>query len=228
MVQGYREATVFEMSKLAHEWRTQRYNAVISRYQTMGPNLSASAKALANYCSACVGGPLDSTWRSLYELCRHASRDDQNGLAFVLVTNAYYTPNQRQLCTTLLAFATHHVFKHSPHDSPNNGSLDFSYGEPPTDSQLKSLITANVVPFEDSEEHEELLRAGWTGVREQAMRSQYGSHPWRDIDKCSADMIWSREEDHIFPSALARFSLLRKSTLQDELGTLFNHFSQNR
>jgi len=232
MAQGSidREATVFEMSKLTHEWNggldvTTQLSDDIKQWghiSTRQPQLSL------NYGSALVGEPLDSTWRSLYELCRRASKDDQNKLAFVLATIAYHTPNQRQLCTTLLAFATHSVFKHSLHDSPNSGGLDFSYGETPTDIQLKLLITANVVPFEESEEYEELLRTGRKRVREQAMRSQYDSHLQRDIDECSADMIWLREQDYIPPSALARFSLLRKSTLQEQLSALFKHCSQNR
>jgi len=178
-----REATVYEMSKLTHEWRkgldvTMHLPDVIKRWGEISarqPNLSL------NYCSAWVEESLDSTWRSLYELCRHASKGDRDRLAFVLSTHAYHNPNQRQICATLLAFATHRIFKEPQYNSPNTGSLDFSYGEIPTESQLKSLITANTVPFTDSGEYAELLQMGWT--MEQAMRS-YGSRLQQEIDKC--------------------------------------------
>jgi len=223
-----REATVYEMSKLAHEWRkgldvTMRLPDVIKQWGEISarqPNLSL------NYCDAWVEESLDSTWRSLYELCRHAFKGDRDRLAFVLSTLAYHNPNQRQLCATLLAFATHPIFKEPQYNSPNTGSLDFSSGEIPTESQLKSLITANTVPFEDSKEYAELIQMGWT--MEQTMRSQYGSRLQQEINKCMAEIIMLREQDHINPSALAHFTLLEKDNLQEELSTLFEHCYRNR
>ena len=225
-----REATAFEMSKLAHEWQkgpgvTMHLTDVIRKWGTISmrqSNLSLS------YCSAWVDEPLESTWRSLYELCRHTSKGDRDRLAFVLSTLAYHNPNQRQVCATLLAFATHRIFKEPRHNSPISGNLDFSYGDLPTESQLKSLIKANMTPFEDSEEHRELHRMGRTKKREKLMRAQYGSRVQQEIDGCMADIMWLRDQDHISPSALARFSLIKKSSLQKELNTLFDHCNHNR
>jgi len=225
-----REETVFDMATLAHEWRkeldvTTQLPGVLKKW---GKISALQPKLSLDYCSGWIEEPLRSTWRSLYELCRHASRDDRTRLAFVLATLAYHNPNQRQLYATLLSFATNRIFGHPQHESPNSGNLDFSYGETPTSSQLKSLITANTVPFKDSEEYTELLRAGWTSVREQEMRSMYGSRRQQDIDDCVAAMIQLREQDHIIPSVLAHFSLLRKSSLLKGLNTLFKHCYQNR
>jgi inorganic triphosphatase YgiF len=104
--------TAFEISKLAHEWRrgldvTMQLSDVIKS----GGKSRRANQTFSQYCSAWVDESLESTWRSLYELCRHASKDDRNRLAFVLATLAYHNPNQRQLCRTLLAFATNHIFK---------------------------------------------------------------------------------------------------------------------
>ena len=232
MVQGSidREANVFDMSKVVHEWRqeldvTTRLSDTI---RTWGQILARHPHSCLNYCSPWADESLVSTWRSLYELCRHADEDDQNRLAFVLTTVAYHNPNQRQLCTTLLAFATRHTFRNPRYDSPDSGSLDFSYGEIPTESQLKSLITANTVAFKDSEEYAELLRTGWTKKREKVTQSWYQSRLREEVDTCMAEIIRLREKVRIAPSALAHFSLLRTSNLQRELNTLFKHCYQNR
>jgi hypothetical protein len=225
-----REATAFEMSKLAHEWPkgldvTLHLPDVIRGWG----KVSAHQTTLSlSYCSAWVDESLESTWRSLYEVCRHTSKGDRDRLAFVLSTLAYHNPSHRPLCATLLAFATHWNFKEPRHDSPNSRDLDFNCGETPTEHQLKSLITANTVPFENSEEHRELHQVGRTKKREKTMRAQYGSRVQQEIDTCMAEIIWLREQDHITPSALARFSLLQKSNLQKELNTLFKNCYQNR
>jgi len=232
MVKGSisREETVFELSILAHEWRrgldvTTQLLGVLKRW---GKISALQPKLSLGYHSGWIEESLESTWRSLYELCRHASKDDRTSLAFVLATLVYHNPNERQICITLLSFATNRIFGHPQHDSPNSGSLDFSYGEAPTSSQLKSLITANTVLFKDSEEHAELLRAGWTHVREQAMRAQYDSRLQQDIDNCVEDMKQLPERDRITPSSLARFSLLKNSNLLKGLNKLFKHCYQNR
>ena len=225
-----REATAFKMSKLAHEWRrgldvTMHLPDVIKNWG----NLSAYQPELSlSYCNAWVDESLESTWRTIYEVCRHTSKNDRDRLAFVLSTLAYHSPNQFHLHSTLLAFATHRNFKEPRHNPPNSGSLDFSYGESPTEMQLMSLITANTMPFETSSEHKELLGVGWTKGREQRMRAQYGSRLQQEINTCMAEIIWLREQDHISPSALARFSLLKKGSLEQELNTLFKHCHQNR
>jgi hypothetical protein len=232
MVQGSsdREATVFEMSTLAHGWHkgldvtTQLSYEIIKWGQ-----LSARQPQLSlNYCSLWVEESLESTWRSLYELCRRASSDDRNRLAFVLGTLVYHSPNQRQLCATLLAFATNPVFEHPQYDSPPSGDLNFSHGETPTENRIKLLITANTIPFKDSGEHAELLCAEWTQEREQEIRSQYEHHLQEEIDGCVADMLRLCQQDCVHPSALTRFSLLRNSNLQRELNTLFEKCYQNR
>jgi hypothetical protein len=225
-----REAAAFEISKYAHEWRrgldvTMQLSNEIKAWgkiKEWQPALSL------RYCSVWVDESLESTWRSLYELCRHASKNDQHRLAFVLATLAYHHPDQRQLYAALLAFATNPIFGNSQHDTPESEALNFSYGDTPTDNQLRSLITANTVSFEDSYEHTELHRAGWTKVREQTMRSRYLSHIQEEIDDCAAAMMQLHEHDHVPPSSLARFSLLRKSHLEKKLNTLFEHCHQNR
>ena len=225
-----REATAFEMSKLAHGWQKELNVAthlpdVIKKWGRISahqPDLSLS------YCSAWIDESLESTWRSLYEICRHTSKNDRDRLAFVLSTLAYHNPSQCQLYVTLLAFATHRFFKEPRHDPPDSGSLDFSYGEIPTEMQLESLITANMASFENSDEHGELVWKGWTEEREQTMRAQYGSRVQQEINNCMAEIILLREQDHIAPSALARFSLLKQSSLRNQLNTLFKNCHQNR
>ena len=232
LVQGSsdREATVFDMSRFVHEWRldldvTMRLSRTI---ESWGQVLARQPKLSLNYCSTWVDQPLVSTWRSLYELCRHASWGVQNRLAFVLATIAYHNPNQVQLCTTLVAFATHHMFRNPQYDSPNSGSLDFSHGETPTESQLKALIKANTVSFSDSEEYAELLRAGWAREEGEVIQTRFRSRLQQEIDTCLAEIMCLREQDHLDPSALARFSLLKQSNLQQELNILFEHCYQNR
>ena len=225
-----REATAFEMSKLAHEWQKELDVAMQlpdaikkwGRISARQPNLSLS------YCSAWANESLESTWRSLYEVCRHTPKSDRDRLAFVLSTLAYHNPDQCQLYVTLLAFATHRIFKEPRYNPPSSGSLDFSYSEIPTEMQLKELITANAMPFESSSEHQELLRVGWKEGRERTMRARYESRVQQEINKCMTEIIWSREQDHISPSALARFYLLNKDSLHSELNTLFKNCHQNR
>src|SRR5258706_2121407 len=225
-----REAAAFEMSKLAHEWRqeldvTMHLPEVIKKWGKLSarqPELSLS------YCSAWVDEPLESTWRSLYEVCRHTSKNDRYRLAFVLSTLAHRNPNQFDLCSTLLAFATHRIFKEPGHNPPNSASLNFSYGEIPTKMQLTSLITANTMPFENSDEYRELPRARRKKGRNKAMRTLYESRVQQEINTCMEEIIWLREQDHIAPSALARFSLLQQSNLETVLNTLFKNCHQNR
>ena len=223
-----REAVVFEMSKVVHEWRndldvTTRLLDIIEKWGQIPacqPNLSL------DYCSTWVDHSLESTWRSLYDICRHASKDvDRSRLAFVLATLVYHDPGQRELCVTLLAFATNSVFSHPDHDAPNSGDLDFDYGETPAENRLRSLVTANTVAFKDSPEHAELHRVGWTQVREQAMRSRYESRLQQDIDSCVEQMV---QQSHVPPFALANFDLFKKSELLAELNTLFDKCSQNQ
>ena len=223
-----REAVVFEMSKVVHEWRkyldvTTRLLDIIEKWGQIPacqPNLSL------DYCSVWVDDSLESTWRSLYDICRHASKDvDRSQLAFVLATLVYHDPGQRELCVTLLAFATNPVFSQPDHDAPDSGDLDFDYGETPAENRLRSLVTANTVAFKDSPEYAELQRVGWSQMREQAMRSRYESRLQQDIDSCVEQMV---QQSHVPPFALGNFDLFNKSELLAELNTLFDKCSQNQ
>jgi len=225
-----RETAAFKVSNLVHEWRdgldvtTRLLDTIkcwgqIPAYQ---PDLSL------DYSSTWVDESLESTWQSLYRLCRHASKDiDRSKLAFVLATLAYHNPEQLQLCTTLLAFATNPIFSQPQYDSPDGENLDFDYGEIPAESRLRSLVIANIVSFEDSPEHAELLRAGWTQMREQ-YEYQYESSLQQEIDSCVEIMVQQREESSVSPFALANFDRLDQSKLLGQLNALFEKCYQNR
>ena len=226
-----REVAVFEMSKLAHEWCngldvTTRLLDIIKDWGQIPaciPNLSL------NYCSVWVDESLKSTWRSLYGLCRRASKElDRNKLAFVLATLVYHHPGQHQLCTTLLAFATNPIFRQPQHDSPDSGSLDFDYGETPAESRLRSLVTANAISFKNSPQYANLVQAGWTQLHEQTMRSQYETHLQQEVNSCVEITIQQGEQSYIPPSALSNFGLLNKSKLLTELNALLKQCSQNQ
>ena len=227
-----REASVFEMSKLVHEWRggldvTTQLLDIIQKWG----QISACQLGLSlDYCSVWVDDSLESTWRPLYDICRHASEeDDRSQLAFVLATLVYHNPEQRELCMALLAFATNPIlFRQPHHDAPNSGDLDFDYGETPSESRLRSLVTANTVAFEESPEQAELYEVGWNQVRAQAMRSQYESRLQQDIDDCVGHMMRQGEQSHLPSSVLANFDRFNKSTLLVELNNLFGKCSQNR
>jgi hypothetical protein len=226
-----REAGVFEMSKLVHEWCndldvTTRLLDIIKNWGQIPayrPNLSL------DHCTVWVNDSLESTWRPLYDICRHASREvDRSQLAFVLATLVYHNPGQRELYVTLLAFATNPIFSHPQHDAPDSGHLDFDYGETPTENRLRSLVTANTVAFKDSPEQERLLRLGWNQVREQEMRSKYESRLQADIDSYVEHMLQQREEPCVPPFVLANVDLFNMSDLRAELNALFEKCSQNR
>ena len=225
-----REATAFEISKLTHEWRTELDVTMHlpDDIKKWGKISAYQSELSLGYCNAWVDESLESTWRSLYEVCRHTSKNDRDRLAFVLSTLAYHNPNQCRLYSTLLAFATHRIFKEPRHNPPYSGSLNLSYGEIPTKMQLMSLITANTMPFDNSDEHRELLRVGRTKALNKKMRAQYDSRVQQEVNTCAAEIIWLCEQDHISPSALARFSLLKKSSLENVLNNLFKQCHRNR
>jgi len=226
-----REAGVFEMSKLVHKWSndldvTTRLSDIIQKWGQIPackPDLSL------NYSSEWVDDSLESTWRSLYDLCRRASKDvDRSQLAFVLATLVYHNPGQRELCVTLLAFATNPTFRRTDYDPPISGDLDFDYGDTPAESRLRSLVTANTVAFLESLEQEELLQFGWNQEHEQAMRSRYESRLQEDIESFMEHMLQQREQSHVPPDALAKFGLFNQSELLAALNALFEKCSQNR
>jgi hypothetical protein len=224
-----REAAAFEISKHTHEWRGELDVTLqlSNKIKAWGKIKKRQPALSLRYCSVWVDESFGSTWRSLYELCRRASKTDRTRLAFVLATLAYHHPDQRQLCATLLAFATNPIFELPRHNIPDSEDLDFSYGEAPTNNHLRPLLKANTTPFKDSDEHAELFRAGWTKVREQAMQSRHSSRVQEEIDDCVAAMMQLHGHDHVPPSLVARFSLLRKSNLEKELNALFERCYQN-
>jgi hypothetical protein len=209
------EAEVYKISKLVHEWSrefdvTLQLSAVIRGWKTISarqPRLSL------NYSSAWVSRSLHSTWRSLYELCRHASKDDQERLAFVLATIAYHHPTQRQICHALLAFATNDIFKARQYDSPNSGNLDFSYGEIPTERDIRSLVSKN--------------QMSWRSYFNMDLDA-YNACVQREVNSCVDIMMGLREQEHVSFTALRHFSLLKKTTLHRQLNNLFKNCYQNR
>ena len=225
-----REAGVFEMSKLVHEWRSglDVTTQLLDIIQSWGQIPACQSNLSLDYCSAWVDDSLESTWRPLYDICRRAEEIDRSQLAFVLATLVYHNPEQRELCVTLLAFATNPIFGQPHHDPPKSGDLDFDYGETPSESRLRSLVTANTVAFEDSPEQTELLQGVWNQLRAQEIRSQYESRLQQDIDDCVGHMMRQQEQSQVPPSVLANFDLFNKSKLLTELNDLFEKCSQNR
>jgi hypothetical protein len=212
------EAAAYKISKLVHEWsRELDVTTQLSGDIRGWEGVSARQPRLSlNYSSTWVSPSLHSTWRSLYELCRHASKGDQERLAFVLATIAYHHPNQRQICRTLLAFATNDIFKARHHDSPNSGNLHFSYGEIPTESDIRSLVRGNTIPFKDSYDTPYVVRhAYYERVRQ-------------EVNSCVNMMMRLREQDHVSFTALLHFSLLKKTSLHSQLNNLFKNCYQNR
>jgi hypothetical protein len=209
------EAEAYEISKLVHEWSreldvTRQLSDVIRGWGAVSarrPSLSL------DYSSAWVTQSLHSTWRSLYELCRHASKDDQERLAFVLATIAYRHPSQRQICRTLLAFATNDIFKARQYDSPNSGNLDFSYGEIPTERDIRSLVSRNKI--------------SWRHFRNMDL-DLYNTYVQREVNTCVDIMMGLREQDHVSFTTLLRFSMLKEIRLHRQLNNLFKNCYQNR
>jgi hypothetical protein len=212
------EAEAYKISKLVHEWSreldvTTQLSDVIRGWR----NISAREPRLSlDYSGAWVSQSLNSTWRSLYELCRHASKDDRERLAFVLATIAYHHPTQRQICRTLLAFATNDIFKARHHDSPNSGNLDFSYGEIPTENGIRSLVSGNKIPFR--------------GARKTlaVVLDKYNARVQQEVNSCVDIMMGLREQEHVSFTALLHFSLLKKTSLHSQLNNLFKNCYQNR
>jgi hypothetical protein len=212
------EAEAYKISKLVHEWSreldvTTQFSDDIRGWR----KISARQPRLSlNYSSVWVTQSLHSTWRSLYELCRRASKDDQERLAFVLATIAYHHPNQRQICRTLLAFATNDIFKAHQYDSPNSGNINFIYGEIPTESEIRWLVSENTIPFKGPWDTPEVVRY------------KYKARVQQEVNTCVNIMMGLREQDHVSFTALLHFSLLKKISLHSQLNNLFKNCYQTR
>jgi hypothetical protein len=225
----YRETRAFEMAKLVQEWpanldvTTQLLNDV----KGWGGVEARQAGLNLDYSGAWTGPPLRMVWRSLYDLCRAATKEcDQSRLTFLLGTLSYCCPAEHHLHTTLLAFATHPQFARLA--PPNSGNLDFSYGDTPAESRLRSFVASNTVRFNRSSECDELDRLEWTSQRDNTLRSRYASRLQQQINECVTAVFQLRYQDQVSPSVLCRFDLLEKVCLLSELNNTFKHCHENR
>jgi hypothetical protein len=212
------EAEAYKISKLVHEWLreldvTRQLSDVIRGW---GGVSARQPRLSLNYSSTWVSPSLHSTWRSLYELCRHASKDDRERLAFVLATIAYHHPTERQICRTLLAFATNDIFKARQHDSPNSGNLDFSYGEIPTETGIRLLVSRNTIPFNGPWDTPEVVE------------HEYNARLQQQVNSCVDIMMGLCEQDHVSFTELLPFYLLEQTSLHIQLNNLFKNCYQNR
>ena len=225
-----RESLAFEMSKLVQEWPVNL--AVTADLPSDVEGWCGIEARLANltfdYSVVWVESSLRTIWRSVYDLCRAAKREtDQNKLSFLLGTLAYRSPSERHIHSTLLAFATSPKFAQLA--STDSGDLDFSYGKAPTESTLKSFVTTNVFHFEQSPEYAELHRLSeWTPELDTSLRLQYASRRNQQIDQCTKMLFQLRYQDHVSPSAVFSFNLIREASLLNEVNNTLMHCHQNR
>ena len=224
-----REALAFETAKLVQEWsgNLDVTAHLLSDIKGWGKVQARQANLTFDYSDIWVQTSLLTVWRSLYDLCCAAKKElDQSKLTFLLATLTYLHPDERQLHTTLLAFATHPQFAQLA--PPNSGDLDFSYGDAPTESTLRSFISSNTVGFEQSSESTELDRLEWTSQRDDTFRSRYRSRQQQQINDCVAKLLHLRYQDHISPSVLFGFDLLEEGSLLIQLNKTLGHCYQNR
>ena len=225
----HREMLAFEMAKLVQDWPTSLdVTAQLPTDVKKWGHINANNPDLTlDYCIPWFGSPLSSVWRSLYDLCRAAKKGThQTKLTFLLGTFAYRHPDEHHLHTTFLAFATRPQFAQLA--PPDSGDLDFSYGEVPTESQLRSLVTSNTVRFEESSESTELDRLEWTPQRDNTFRSRYASRQQEQINRCVSALLALRYQNHISPSVLFGLDLLEKGNLQSQLNNVLKHCHENR
>ena len=225
----HRETLAFEMAKLVQDWPTSLdVTAQLPTDVKKWGHVTANKPELTlDYCTAWFEYPLSSVWRSLYDLCRTAKKGThQAKLTFLLGTFAYRHPDEHHLHTTFLAFAIRPRFAQLA--PPDSGDLDFSYGEVPTESQLRSLVTSNTVRFEESSESNELDRLEWTSQRDSTFRSRFVSRQQQQINECVSKLLPLRYQNHISPSVLFGFDLLEKGKLTSQLNNVLNHCHQNR
>ena len=224
-----RETLAFEMAKLVQDWPTSLdvTAQLLTEVKRWGRVEAHKPELTLDYCTAWVEYSLPQVWRSLYDLCRAAKKEtDQSKLTFLLGTLAYLHPGEHHLHTTFLAFATRPQF--APLAPPDSGNLDFSHGDAPTESLLRSLVTSNTVPFEASSEHGELDRLEWTPQRDNTFRSRYASRRQQQIDGCVSRLLPLRYQDQVSLSVLSSLDLLKQGNLLSQLNNKLNHCYQNR
>ena len=238
-VSVHREALAFEMAKLVQDWPasldvTAQLLTDVKRWGRVG---AYEPELTLDYCTAWVEYPLSSVWRSLYHLCRTAEKEtDQSKLTFLLGTFAYLHPDEHSFHTTFLAFATHPQFARLA--PPNSGNLDFSHGDAPTESLLRSFVTSNTVPFNESSEHAELDRLERTPQRDNTLRSryasrrhfrsQYASRQEQQINECVLMLFQLRHRDQVSHMELSHFDLLEQWNLLGLLNIKLEHCYKNR
>jgi len=213
-----REAMVFEMSRLVQDWPrglsvSCHLRNTIQGWKVLSAN---SPDVTLDYSSAALD--IKTTWRSLYNLCRHADqRADQSKLTFLLSSLVYRDPDQTQLYRALLAFATNRAFSRRRHDPPESGDLTFSYGETPTREKLMPLVSAMIKPFPESPESPELKRE---------QHAQYISDRDEELDDCVADLIQLSYCGHIPDGMFDNFELINGDPI--EIDNLLKHCYDNR
>jgi hypothetical protein len=226
---GDRESVAFGMAKLVQEWPTNLDVTVELRSDIEGwcGVEARQAKLTLDYSGVWVEASLRTVWRSLYDLCRVARKEtDQSKLTFLLGTLAYLHPNERHIHSTLLAFATSPQITQLA--SPDSGDLDFSYGEAPTESKLRSFVTSNAFQFEQSSEYAKLDRVEWTAELDTSFRSQYASRRQQQINECVAVLFQLRYQDHVSPSPTFSFNLIEVASLLSRVNDTLIHCYQNR
>ena len=224
-----RETLAFETARLVQEWpdNLDVTADLLSDVKGWGKVQARQARFTFDYSDEWVGASLLKVWRSSYDLCRAAKKErDQSKLTFLLATLTYLHPDERQLHATLLAFATRPQFAQLA--PPDSGDLDFSYGDAPTESNLRSFISSNTVRFEESSESAELDRLEWTPQRDNTFRSRYASRQQQQINECVATLFQLRYQDRVSPSTLFDFNLLKKESFLRQVNNTLGHCHQNR
>ena len=225
-----RESVAFKMAKLVQEWPANLgvTAQLLGDVKEWGGVEACQPGLTLDYCTTWAESSLRlrTVWRSLYDLCRAAKKEtDQSKLTFLLGTLAYHDHNE-QLLATLLAFATRPQFAQLA--PPDSKDLDFSYGDAPTESNLRSFTTSNTVGFEQSSESAELDRWEWTPERDNSHRSRYASRREQQVSECVTTLLRLRHHDHVSPSVLFHFDLLEKECLRSKLNDTLMHCYQNR
>ena len=224
-----RECLAFGMAKLVQEWpaKLDVTAELPSDVEGWGEVEARRADLTLDYSLVWVESSLRTVWRSLYDLCRVAKKErDQSKLTFLLGTFAYRHPNERHIHSTLLAFATSSQFDQLA--SPDSRDLDFSYGNAPTESTLRSFVASNAFQFEQSSEYDELDRlVEWTPKLDTSLRVNYASRRRQQIDDCVAVLFQSRYQNHVSPSPFD-FDLINETSLMNEVNNTLMHCHQNR
>jgi hypothetical protein len=225
---AHRESLAFGMAKLVQEWpdNLSVTAELPSEVEGWCGVEARQANLTLGYSLVWVESSLRTVWRSMYDLCRVAKKEtDQGKLTFLLGTLAYRHPNERHIHSTLLAFATSSQF--SQLASPDSGDLDFSHGKVPTESTLRSFVTSKA--FEQSSEYAKLDRlVEWTPQLDASFRSTYESRRRRQVDDCVAILFRLRYQDYVSPSLFFGFDLIEEASLLNQVNNTLIHCHQNR